>query len=160
MRQLQAVFLVIRCRTVAARSWNSNGGLPAPRRDNLLKIRQVRVARKGEKALGIEMLERLIAGPHGARPGQAGDKHPDCHEGIRWHAGRSRTAGIRPRRPIRGMIPGCRKARVGFRIAHFKLEIPRREHDAGKVGAISVQALAGSHPGILCARFKQGRAFK
>ncbi|MXX89432.1 MAG: hypothetical protein F4213_19430 [Boseongicola sp. SB0677_bin_26] len=82
------------------------------------------MAENCEKALGIEMLERLIAGLHGARPGQGGDKHPDCHEGTWWHAGGNRTAGIRPRRPIRGMIPGCRKARVGFRLAHLERETP------------------------------------
>ena len=90
----------------------------------MLRIRQVRVAENCEKALGIGMRERLIAGLHGAIPGQGSDKHPDCHDGTRWHAGGSRTAEIRPRRPIRAMAPGIRKARVGFRLAHLERETP------------------------------------
>ena len=48
----------------------------------------------------------------------------------------AKLPGTWPGRPIRGMTPGFRQARVGFRIAHLE---PRtlHGHHAGEVGAIT-----------------------
>lgn len=59
-----------------------------------------------------------------------------------------------------GHDPGSRKARVGFRIAHFETETGLRGHDADEDAAIPGPALAEINPGILFARQKRrGTAF-
>ncbi|MYF90285.1 MAG: hypothetical protein F4186_13750 [Boseongicola sp. SB0676_bin_33] len=86
------------------------------------------MAENGEKAPGIEMLDRPNAGSHAERPGQGGDRLPECQDrefdGMRADA---RLPGARPERPIRSMTPGSWKARVGFRIARPEPETSLRE---------------------------------
>ena len=107
------------------------------------------------------MRDRLIAGPHGEVPCQGGDKHLDCHRrGFVGTQAEAELPGTRPGRPIRGMILESRNARGGFRITHSEPETLLRDHDAGEVGAIAGQNIAGTRPGIPCARFNQGKGLQ
>ena len=81
-----------------------------------------------------EMPDRLTAGQHAERPRQGGDKHPECrYRGPDGKQADAETPETRPRRPVRGVTPGSRRARVGLRTTHFEPGTPLPGHDADEI---------------------------
>ena len=127
------------------------------KREDLRRNTKGRLAEKGEKAFGIEMPDRLMAEQHAERPRQGGDKHPECsYRGPDGKQADAELQGTRPRRPVRGVTPGSRKARVGLRTTHFEPGTLLPGHDADEIAPSPDKTLAGINADIPCARPKAG----
>ena len=104
-----------------------------------------------------EMPDRLTAGQHAERPRQGGDKHLECrYRGLDGKQADAEPPETRPRRPVRGVTPGSRRARVGLRTTHFEPGTLLPGHDADEIAPSPDKTLAGVKSGIPCARPKAG----